>query len=300
MTQTLPLAAVLPLVAPVVQVALEVAPPPPDPLPEPLPDPIDRPDTGRPHACGKYCVSGPLLDSDGRETGEIGVARVYCGQFRCPACGPRKRRKVFRAMAQAAQRHHLTRFFTFTLDPKLVEGSGLEPHAYVQRCFQRLRARWAKRYGRRGVQYLKVVEHQENGMPHLHLLASRYIPQTLLKSWWEDAGGGWMVWAKHVDEHQGAAYLVKYLSKELYHGPGFPHRVQRYSTSQGIRLFLVKKPKGWVFVRSSIDRVARLLICVRGVVDCWKTELDAEGFLQWLQCPDVVSFDLLPEIMGVS
>lgn len=223
---------------------------------EPEPPPED-PRPLRPVYCGRFSVMGPLRDEAGEETGELGVARIMCRCYRCPICGPRKGRRVRDQILRAVEKHRLCRMLTLTLDPKRL--AGMEPHAFLKRCFNRLRYRWQKVYPN-GVEYVAVVEHHKSGMPHLHVAVSRFLPQGTVRRWWMAAGGGAQVWISWRDPGRAGRYIGKYMGKQLARelaGSTPPLRSRRVQTSRGVRLAPPKEPsKGWRRLSVSIDQVA--------------------------------------------
>ena len=65
----------------------------------------------------------------------------------------------------------LRRFVTLTLDPKRIEG---DPVRYLNAVFAKLRVYLHRNYGV-APQYIRILEFQKNGNPHLHILIDRYI-----------------------------------------------------------------------------------------------------------------------------
>lgn len=253
--------------------------------------PADLP--GRPAYCGRYSLIGEL---EGKDDGRLGVLRLLCGRYLCPVCGPVRGRKVRRGLVAAALRHRLVRIVTLTLEPARVWASGLEPHAYLKRCFNRLRYRWRKAYPK-GVQYIAVVEHHKSGMPHLHLLVSRFVPQRVLKGWWRRAGGGYEVRISYRDPGRAGRYLAKYITKQLYlemSGQLTPPRSRRWQVSRGIKVFPPRelREKAWRLLRESIDRIAQRACWYRESLDSLRVGVDARG--RWLRFVSLAASDWWP------
>jgi hypothetical protein len=131
-----------------------------------------------------WCVTGPLKDENGEETGELGICRIYCGRWRCPACGPRRRNQLQKAMRKIAREMGLRRFLTLTLDPQTIPKS-IHAEDHLKACFTRLRARWQKRYGKAGVS-TSGDRASRIGRSHSPLV-SRYLPGKNLRK--VQAGG---------------------------------------------------------------------------------------------------------------
>ena len=109
-------------------------------------------------------------------------------------------------------------FLTLTLDPRRFIS--------LDDAYRKLRIGWnklltmlRKRYGK--LQFVKVVEFQKSGSPHLHALffgISRLIDATDLRSFWDKKyGAGTFVYLKRIknDGRQVVAYLTKYIKKYL-------------------------------------------------------------------------------------
>ena len=104
---------------------------------------------------------------------------------------------------------------TLTLDPKMFS-SLHDALTYLQHMFNRLMAALRKRYGK--LIYVKAVELQENGNPHIHIVLTgpnaKHISEQWVQKLWYKYGGG-TVKVKHVYDPRGAInYLLKYLPKE--------------------------------------------------------------------------------------
>jgi hypothetical protein len=80
-----------------------------------------------------------------------------------------------------------------------------------------------------------VREEQENGLPHLHIIVSRFLPQQKVSAAWSDLGGGEIVDIRQIDRVEKTAhYLGKYLTKEAL--SGFPDGIRRYGSSADLDL----------------------------------------------------------------
>ena len=147
-----------------------------------------------------------------------------------------------------------------------------DPVGYINKAFAKWRIYLKRKLGV-SVVYIRILEFQKNGNPHFHILVDRFIPQPLIQSTWEAAGGGRMVFIKYVDVHRIAPYLSKYLTKELLLSA--PKRSRRVTVSRGISLFAKKVSSGWQLLRWSIGTLFGVL-----VPDLSSVELDEEGVLK--------------------
>jgi hypothetical protein len=140
-----------------------------------------------------------------------------------------------------------------TLDPSRIEG---DPVPYLNRAFGKLRI-YLKRHLGFSPQYIRVLEFQKNGNPHLHILIDSYVKIEWIRKAWVAVGGGFMVDIRLIDVHQVSRYLSKYLTKELLMSA--PLRSRRVTTSRGIKL-LEKTPTEitWVLVKVPISRLIEI------------------------------------------
>src|SRR5205085_198495 len=123
-------------------------------------------------------------------------------------------------------------------------------------------------------QYIRVLEFQQNGIPHFHILIDRFVPHEWIRGAWVAIGGGSMVDIRYIDVHRVSRYLSKYLTKELLLSA--PQRSRRVTTSRGISLFEKKKSSGlWRLLRKSIG-----IFFAEVLPDLDAVELDEEGVLK--------------------
>lgn len=165
---------------------------------------------------------------------------MRCKRWKCEDCGPWLKWRLVQAIEGAVEElPQLRRFFTLTL-------TGEARRFSLERRYELLQHAWtklARRLDRRlpgGFQYIKVVEPHKDGTPHIHGLAARFIPVSLLSALWGECGGG-MVDIRFVDPQRVAAYLAKYMAKHV----GAPPRgMRKYSTGGGVSLAGVRPPAG--------------------------------------------------------
>ena len=209
----------------------------------------DPPDCyARPKGRGKYC--GRLsIKGKHPKTNRTIYRRINCGSWSCSYCGPRKAKTARCAIRKVAEEQGLRYFLTLTLDPsKLKKGENAVKH--LRRAFNKFREYLRRKYGT-PPNYICVTEFTERGIPHLHILFDRYIPQKWISRTWNRLGGGRIVFIKQVKVRFVARYLSKYLTKELLLSA--PKGTRRITTARTIKLF----PKfnsgiSWELIRESI------------------------------------------------
>lgn len=217
--------------------------------------------------CGRYSVTG---HREGTPTSEVVVGRVNCKCWACEYCGPRRARVYKRSIRLAAEKHGLQRFVTLTLDPSKIEGS---PVAYLNAVFAKFRV-YLKRKCGVAPKYIRVLEFQKNGNPHLHILIDRFIEWQWIKAAWAAVGGGRFVNVKFVDVHHVSRYLSKYLSKELLLSA--PLWCRRVTCARGIQL-LPKSAGEWSYVLKAITLLWRTYLLWGAFIS--EATPDEEGLL---------------------
>jgi hypothetical protein len=226
---------------------------------------INRNTSGRGRHCGRLSVRG-----QDRQTGSTIFHRVNCKCWNCSYCAARKAKRYKRAIREAAERLALCRFVTLTLDPSKIN---TDPVRYLNAVFAKFRIYLKREFGVAPT-YIRVLEFQQSGVPHFHLLIDRYIDFAWLQATWQAVGGGLYVNAKFVDVHRVSRYLSKYLTKELILSA--PLRSRRVTTSRGVHLFEKQALEtNWEFLRIPIlvlyDRYRAAVISL---------ELDEESVLK--------------------
>jgi hypothetical protein len=237
---------------------------------------------GRGRFCGRYSLGG--VDP---KTGKKVYRRLNCGSWGCSYCGPRKARSARAAICRHAEALNLCYFLTLTIDMKKVEFQDKKfavPH--LRRTFNKFREYLRRKYGV-PLTYISVLEFTQAGVPHLHILLDRYIPQAWISEVWSSLGGGRIVFIKRVTIQKVARYLSKYLTKELLLSA--PKGSRRISTSRSVKLF----PKfdsgiAWELLKASIYRLLyeRKMTDFKMQKDFWNfisIEFDEEHFLKSFQ-----------------
>jgi hypothetical protein len=127
-----------------------------------------------------------------------------------------------------------------TLDPKRFMRLSDE-FSFIDPAWGKARAWLYKRYGH--FEFLKVLEVQKKGRPHLHVLISgiSYIPIEDLSAIWQKYGGGHS-WIRPVEKRIDAvSYVLKYVNKSIlgedktYAALLFASNKRMFSMSRGLR-----------------------------------------------------------------
>lgn len=139
-----------------------------------------------------------------------------CRKWACSDCGPRKARKLRRRIARAPVTALVT--LTHRANPDQDPQAQLDT---LNRAWRLIVKRIRRAHPRAKVRYVRVVELQQNGTPHLHIAASLpYVPQATLSLWMEELAGSPVVDIRRVRQRKRAAnYLAKYLTKSPAHLP---------------------------------------------------------------------------------
>jgi hypothetical protein len=219
---------------------------------------------GRCKYCGAWTIRGVGVDGQSEK-----LIRLDCKRWVCAYCGPRKAWLYKQRIRELAESYGLIRFVTLTLDPRKIEGDAVR---YLRKVFNKWRVSLLRKF-KCTVTYIAILEFHKSGIPHLHILIDRFIPQAWISSSWSVLGGGGIVDIRYVDVHRIAHYLAKYLTKELLMSA--PLRSRRVTTSRSIHL-LDKKVSDTVWAvdeRSIFHLFAISQKVAQGV------QIDCEGFL---------------------
>ena len=199
---------------------------------------------------GRHCGHYTLI---GEKDGKYKHHRFRCKSYACGICGPKKIRMVRKRIAQRAVEHKLQRFLTLTLDPKKLEpGCDLKAKiGYLSDAWRKMRVYLKRKLGKSLV-FVAVMELQQNGNPHLHMLVGSWLGKDWISNAWQRAGGGKFTRIEAADVHRVSAYLAKYFTDESL--CDLPAGTRRFWTSQGLALFeRVKGEGGYVLVNLPIE-----------------------------------------------
>lgn len=170
------------------------------------------------------------LEYKNTETGE--TAPYRCNQWECACCGYRMKMNLLEEVDRViGNRPELCRFVTLTVDPARFPDREAA-HREIGEAWNRLRSYIQASYG--DFSYIWVREEQDNGMPHLHLLVSRFLPQAEISAAWDRAGMGEVVDIRRTEARKAGHYMAKYLAKDAM--SHMPSGVHRYGSSADIDL----------------------------------------------------------------
>lgn len=161
-------------------------------------------------------------------------APYRCSSWDCYCCGYRMRQNLVEEIERITQRRpEMSRMLTLTLDPATAPDDQDEQHHYITERWNALRTRLKRDVG--DFSYIWIREEQENGLPHLHAIVSRFLPQSVVSEAWSELGGGEIVDIRKIDRVEKVAHYVgKYLTKSAL--SGLPDGIQRYNSSSDIEL----------------------------------------------------------------
>jgi hypothetical protein len=171
------------------------------------------------------------------KTGRKVYRRVNCNGWTCSYCGPRKARNARLRIRAVAEDLQLKYFLTLTLDPKKLDGGAKNKNfavPYLRLVFNKFRE-YLRREFNEPPKYVCILEFTKAGVPHLHVLFDRFIPQAWVSNVWASLGDGRIVDIRRVTIERVARYLSKYLTKELLLSA--PKGSRRITTARSIKLF---------------------------------------------------------------
>jgi hypothetical protein len=185
-----------------------------------------------------------------------------------------------------------------TLDPSKFMRL-IDEFAFIDKAWAKTRAWLYKRYGH--FEFVKVLEVQKTGRPHLHVLLSGivYIPHDELYAIWQKYGGGY-VWIRPIEKSIDAvSYVLKYVNKtilgedKIYAALLFASNKRMFSMSHGLRDMLGVRNKmekqGYAF-RGTIGESEVEAFCVEENVvydDFVRTKITSEISCLYPQLFDV-------------
>jgi hypothetical protein len=150
----------------------------------------------------------------------------------------------------------LIRFFTLTLDPKMVKG---DAWAYIHEPWAKLRHRIKRRFP--GWRYVAILErHKDRNVPHIHGFTDIWQSQKEWSKHWQESQGGQIVWIEQVKSANASEYVSKQLNVAKYVGKG--QVMPSYEIDKIYRTlwrskntkakFELTKEKGWSIVKERV------------------------------------------------
>ncbi|HWR84173.1 MAG TPA: hypothetical protein VN285_12805 [Candidatus Deferrimicrobium sp.] len=128
---------------------------------------------------------------------------------------------------------------------------------YIRECWAKFRTYLTRKEGE-AITFIAILEFQNSGYAHLHVLIDRHIPFVWIQQAWQAIGGGKFVNVKHVDIRRIAAYLSKYLTKEPLLSPNLG-KYRRYTTSRSIVMFSKPEKSRWVLIMANLEYLRTLI-----------------------------------------
>jgi hypothetical protein len=155
------------------------------------------------------CGVGSLLYDSGTV---VDIKPAGCRSWGCDVCAP-VRKDLLEIKLRLGRPN---RFLTLTCRPRAGQTPNQRRLAMGE-AFPLLMRRIHRKTGKKP-EYGVIVEATKLGEPHFHVaLRCAYISEHLLKKWWNELVGAFMVKIKAVTNTKGSAkYLTKYLGKDLH------------------------------------------------------------------------------------
>ncbi|OGD10602.1 hypothetical protein A2397_01345 [Candidatus Amesbacteria bacterium RIFOXYB1_FULL_44_23] len=201
-----------------------------------------------PRFCGqrKYIA---VFNKNGKIFFETRV--LYCRSWNCPKCQIFKAIQVKHKLHEVIVLNNLNHLLTLTLDPKIIppeylSENGNFTHKYITKLFNHFLVT-LKRKIHKDIKFVWVIEFQENGNTHLHVVTNKFLPIKVIKRYWVRMGGGHDMSIQLVRSANAmASYLTDYLVKGFKKGTsnnGFRSGEKRYSISQSCKKLNIAVPE---------------------------------------------------------
>lgn len=195
--------------------------------------------SSRPTFCNKGRIA--FIKKVNGNISSVQFCYMPCRSWTCPDCGPKKALQIKYYLMEVIYLNHLTYFLTLTLNPKRIqEDYANNTHKYITKLFNHFLTSLKRKYRfnfKEKLRYVWVIEFQNNGNAHLHILMNQFLPIKFIRKLWVYVGGGHIMKIMKVKTMKGiGAYLTNYLVKGLKsHTEGekcFRFFERRYSISQ--------------------------------------------------------------------
>lgn len=162
------------------------------------------------------------------------TAPFRCDSWACVCCGYRMRMNLVEEIERVCTSNPaMSRLLTLTLDPATAPADQDEQHRYLTERWNAFRTRLKREIG--DFSFIWVREEQDNGLPHIHAVVSRYLPQGVVSTAWSQLGGGEIVDIRKIDRVEKTAHYVgKYLTEDAL--SDLPKGIRRYGSSADIDL----------------------------------------------------------------
>jgi hypothetical protein len=160
---------------------------------------------------------------------------IPCKSWRCPACSKVKKNIVLDRCRDGFAGERV-RFLTLTLSPDA-------DNKRITQYWNRFKASLYKK-GYRRFKYFWVKEFTKQGVCHLHVAISAYIPKSLIDRYWNLATEktSFITYISYKGFLKNpAGYMTKYMTKQLYEGDLYERGERRFGFSRHQSFLAVKK-----------------------------------------------------------
>ena len=165
----------------------------------------------------------------GQSTSESGRFDIPCKKWDCPVCSKVTVNKLLDDVNIFFSGEHV-RFMTLTERSTATNKKDIMKH--YRRLMDNLKIEF------KGLKAFWVKEFTKRGVRHLHVALNMYIPQPRIKKLWIKATEG-QSYIVHIEDtcniRNAAAYMMKYMTKQLSDGVHFKKYERRYGFSGGKR-----------------------------------------------------------------
>ena len=214
--------------------------------------------------CREACIVKEYSD-------RIEVATLYCRNWSCDICAPRRQAEVAEQIRQGKP----TTFLTLTIP----SGQGRTPTTACEAlkgAFVELIRQIRRREPDADIQYFAVVERTKRGWPHLHVAARMpFVPQGWVSDVMASLIGAPVVDIRRVRSQKGVA---KYLSKYLTKGLEKFGSLKRYWKSQGWLIPNGDEPPKekplWIDIK---DTTAKRCATLMTMAPTWREIVEQDG-----------------------
>ncbi len=174
-----------------------------------------------PYFCKKNAVA--ILSYSNGALSKAKINKIGCNSWTCPNCNVKKALRAKYLIRDVIQLNKLGYFLTLTLDPKTVPLEYLSEHQnrtheYLTKIFNVFLTslRREKMYKEESVKFVWVIEFQQNGNAHMHILFNKLPYISYVRRMWVRVGGGLQMRVLKVESIQGISnYIGNYIVKGI-------------------------------------------------------------------------------------
>ena len=173
----------------------------------------------------RYCKSQATIYENQNPTHTtVHLKPNHCHSWDCECCRIKNAKRLTRRIKEGITAESW-RLLTLTVDPNHV-GISAAPEIITQMWDVFLK-RVKRRYG--NFKFIRVLEFQANGYPHLHVIMNLFLPHAYVKRVWTNLGGGKIVDIRAIKNQNIARYVGRYLSREKEKHAEHDHKFWDYS-----------------------------------------------------------------------